>query len=375
MNLKPLVTLVATLLLTGCSNLSYYSQSITGQLDLMSKRRPISEVAADETVPTATREKLLEVLKIRDFATRELALPDNDSYRIYADLDRPYAVWNAFATPEFSLQPEQWCFLMVGCLAYRGYFDERDARLFAAGLKAEGKDVSVAGIRAYSTLGWFDDPVLNTFLDLPRHQLAGLVFHELAHQQLYIDDDSAFNESFATAVQLAGVRRYLQQYGEASERVAYADQQGRQGEFLALVSATREQLVQLYANAEPDSGKRHAKAEIYQRMRMQYAALRDRWGDYRGYDAWFASDLNNAKLSAVATYRSWVPAFAALLENEHGDFAAFYRAAKRIGGLAPEERKQRLAALSRDGSPVATRRSSRVDSGDPGTAARPNRLP
>lgn len=345
MNPKPLITLLATLLLTGCSNFSYYTQSISGQLDLMNKRRPIPEVAADASTPATTRDKLLEVLKIRDFASRELALPDNDSYRVYADLGRPYAVWNVFAAPEFSLQPEQWCFLVVGCLAYRGYFAERDARAFAAGLAAEGKDVYVAGIRAYSTLGWFDDPILNTFLDLPRYRLAGLVFHELAHQQLYIDDDSAFNESFATAVQRVGVRRYLAHYGTAAEREEHERQQQRQEAFLALVTETRERLSALYAGSEAAAEKRAAKARIFDEMRARYAELRERWGGYRGYDAWFARDLNNAKLGAVATYQSLVPAFEALLEREGGDFARFYSAARRIGELPPEERAKRLAAL------------------------------
>lgn len=340
---KTLITLIAATFLSGCSNFSYYTQSIRGQLDLMNKRRPIPEVIADPSTSAATREKLQEVLKIRAFAARELALPDNGSYRVYADLQRPYVVWNVFATPEFSLQPEQWCFLMVGCLAYRGYFAESDARRFAAGPQVQGKDVYVAGIRAYSTLGWFDDPVLNTFLDLPRYQVAGLIFHELAHQQLYIDDDSAFNEGFATAVQRAGVRRYLQHQGSAAEQADHDAQYQRREAFLSLVRDTRQALRQLYESDAAEPAKREEKQRLFAALRTRYAGLRASWGGYRGYDAWFAQDLNNAKLSAVATYQRLVPAFEALLEQEGGDFAAFYRAAKRIGELPPEERRQRLA--------------------------------
>ncbi len=375
MNHKTLLTLAATLLVTACSNVSYYSQSIRGQLDLLNKRRPITEVAADPGTPEPTREKLLEVLKIRDFATRELALPDNDSYRVYADLQRPYAVWNVFATPEFSLQPDQWCFLVVGCLAYRGYFDQRDAREFAARLEAEGKDVYVAGIRAYSTLGWFDDPILNTFLDLPRYRLAGVVFHELAHQQLYIDDDSAFNEGFAMAVQYAGVRRFLQREGTAAEREAYAEQLQRQADFLALVANTREQLQQLYASDADTATRRVRKERIFDTMRVRFGELRERWGGYRGYDVWFGERLNNAKLSAVATYQRLVPAFEVLLTKSGGDFAAFYAAARRIGELPPAQRTERLAALTRGASDDETPPTASAGLVDPGTAARPNRLP
>lgn len=375
MNHKALFALAATLLIAACSNLSYYSQSIRGQLDLLDKRRPITEVAADPTTPAPIREKLLEVLKIRDFATRQLALPDNDSYRVYADLQRRYAVWNVFATPEFSLEPEQWCFLVVGCLAYRGYFDEHDAREFAARLETQDKDVYVAGIRAYSTLGWFDDPILNTFLDLPRYQLAGVVFHELAHQQLYIDDDSAFNEGFAMAVQYAGVHRFLKENGTDAERQAYATQLQRQTDFLALVASTRARLKQLYASDVDTTTKRARKERIFDAMRVRYGALRERWGGYRGYDAWFDKRLNNAKLSAVATYQQLVPAFEALLTQSGGDFAAFFQAAQRIGKLAPAQRGERLASLSHGVSHVGTHPTERAGLADPGTVARPNRLP
>lgn len=343
---KPLIPLLAaTLLITGCSNLAYYSQSIGGQLELMNKRRPITEVTADKSISDATRGKLQEVLKIRDFATRELALPDNDSYRLYANLERPYAVWNVFAAPEFSLQPKQWCFLIVGCLAYRGYFAEEDAQRFGAELRKEGLDVVVSGVRAYSTLGWFDDPILNTFLDLPRYRLAGLMFHELAHQQLYIDDDSMFNESFATAVQQEGVRRYLQQHGSDAERAEHERSTARQVKFLALVTAARERLRELYGRSVTPERMRAEKRGVLEKLRADYAALRERWGGYRGYDAWFARDLNNARLAAVATYQQYVPAFERLLEEQSGKFDMFYRAAREVGALPPAERRAYLEAL------------------------------
>ncbi len=367
------------LLLTGCGQLSYYSQSVRGQLELMGKQRPITEVAGDDTTSVEMRDKLLEVLRIRQFAVDELKLPDNDSYRIYADLQRPYAVWNIFAAPEFSLEPKQWCFLIVGCLSYRGYFDERDARRFAAGLRREGLDVMVGGIRAYSTLGWFDDPILNTFMDLPRYRLAGLVFHELAHQQLYIDDDSTFNESFATAVQLAGVRRYLQRFGDEQERRAHELAMARQVEFLSLVSATRAKLQQLYQYPMPPEKMRIAKQAQIEELRLGYDRLRDSWGGYAGYDAWFARDLNNAKLAAVATYQRYVPAFELLLQQQQGRFDLFYREAKALGSFPLDARRKHLDALAAEATSgrrsVATHRGARSGSARPSTAARPNRLP
>jgi len=369
----------AGLLLTGCGQLSYYSQSVRGQLELMGKRRPITEVAGDEATSDEVRNKLLEIIRIRQFASDELNLPDNDSYRIYADLQRPFAVWNVFAAPEFSLEPKQWCFVFVGCLAYRGYFDERDARRFAARQRQEGMDVVVSGIRAYSTLGWFDDPILNTFMDLPRHRLAGLVFHELAHQQLYIDDDSAFNESFATAVQLAGVRRYLQRFGNAHERRAHELAMARQVEFLSLVDTARSRLRQLYQRPLAPEKMRVEKEAQIEALRRAYERLRERWGGYRGYDAWFARDLNNAKLAAVATYQHYVPAFELLLRQQQGRFDRFYRAAKALGEFPLNERRNRMDLLLAEAAngqrSVATHRNARSGSEPPSTAAQPNRLP
>ena len=244
----------------------------------MGKRRPITDVAAEASAPEVLRERLMEVLQIRQFAVDGLKLPDNDSYRLYADLERPYAVWNVFAAPEFSLQPKKWCFLIVGCLSYRGYFDEQDALRYAAVLREEGLDVVVSGIRAYSTLGWFDDPILNTFMDLPRYQLAGLIFHELAHQQLYIDDDSTFNESFATAVQGAGVRRYLQRYGDPWEHEEHERAQARRVGFLELVMAARKRLNDLYQLPMAPGKMRIAKQEVIEELRVDYKRLREQWG-------------------------------------------------------------------------------------------------
>lgn len=342
---------VGLFLLSGCGQLSYYSQSIRGQVGLMGKRQPVSEVIASPDTAPDVRTKLEETQRIRDFAVSELKLPQNESYRLYADLGRPYAVWNVVATPEFSLQPKQWCFLVVGCLAYRGYFAEEDAQRFATGLRQEGMDVVVSGIRAYSTLGWFDDPVLNTFLDLPRFRLAGLIFHELAHQRLYIDNDSTFNEGFATALQIAGVNRYLERYGSPAERERHRRARQRQRDFLALVEKTRERLRDLYDEPLEPAVMRAAKREVLEGLRAEYARLRERWGGYAGYDAWFAGDLNNARLAAVATYQDYVPAFLKLLESVGGDFEAFYRAAEALGSLPPAERRKRLRLLLSPGPP------------------------
>ena len=331
-------------LLCGCATLRYYSQAVSGQLDLMRRASPIEEQLGRDAVPAALKAKLQAVLRIRDFASRELALPDNGSYRSYAELGRQYAVWNVFAAPEFSLEPVSSCFVFVGCVGYRGYFGEADAQTEAAALRERGYDVHVGGVPAYSTLGWFDDPVLSTFIQYPVAELARLIFHELAHQLLYLKNDTRFNESFAATVEQAGVERWLAQNGSERERVAYERLQSMRREFVALVLRYRLALEQYYRQDLPLEEKRLGKARRLAEMEQEYRQLRASWGGFAGYDRWFAGKPNNATLASVALYTELVPAFAALLQREGGELARFYAAVKELAKLPKDERDARLSA-------------------------------
>ena len=333
------------LALSGCADLAYYRQAAAGQWAVWQASQPAAEVVADPATPAALRQRLETAQAIRAFASAELILPSNGSYQHYADLQRPWVVKNVFAAPELSLKPRQWCFLAVGCLSYRGYFAAEAAQQLAEALRAGGDDVYVADIPAYSTLGWFDDPLLNTFIHWPDGRLAELLFHELAHQRLYIANDTAFNEAYATAVGRLGAERWLQQRGLARERAEYVIEAQRREQFLQLIAEAREQLAALYASSRSEAEKRADKQRILATLRERYQALKQHWGGYAGYDRWFAQDLNNAKLAGVSTYHRQVPAFLALFEQEGRDFAAFHRAAEAIGRLPPAEREARLREL------------------------------
>ena len=334
-------------LLSACSHLGYYSQAIRGQWEIFKHSQPIVHVIADPSLSTSLKQQLLDILKIRTFATKELHLPDNDSYISYADLGRPYAVWSVFATPAFSFQPKQWCFLIVGCVNYRGYFTEASAQALATQLRAQGYDVYVAGIAAYSTLGWFDDPVLNTMLEWPQFQIAGLIFHELAHQKLYIKNDTAFNEAFAMTIEYVGIERWLKQYGTSEALTHYQQWRQRHAEFIDLVLTTRNHLQNIYQNQGAVNQLLPAKTAAFEILRAQYALLKKRWNGYNGYDNWFAKDLNNAKLLSIATYQDYVPAFQALLAKKKGNLPAFYQAVTQLGQLSREERRKKLLVIDK----------------------------
>jgi predicted aminopeptidase len=342
---KFFIIFLICLMLIGCADLAYYRQAVSGQWQLLTLRRPLAEVLADPAIPTALQQRLKIAHALRDFASTELALPDNGSYRSYVDLQRPYLIENVFAAPELSLALRQWCFPVVGCVSYRGYFDTAAARQLAQVLRTEGADVYLAEIPAYSTLGWFDDPLLNTFVYWPTGQLAELMFHELAHQRLYIPGDSAFNESFASAVGSLGTRLWLAHHGIPAEQEAYTTFTRRRQEFLSLVTATRDELARLYASTQRDEVKRAGKQRLLTDLQDRYQTLKRAWGGYTGYDRWFNGDLNNAKLAALNTYTCYVPAFEVLFERHGGDFAAFYKAAEALGKLPPAQRKMRLQAL------------------------------
>ena len=336
---------LAALALTGCASAGYYAQSVTGHLGLMLRARPIEAVIAEPGTDPRLATRLRTALDIREFASRVLGLPENASYRRYADSGRPYVVWNVVAAPELSLEPRRWCFPFAGCVSYRGYFSGPDAAAFAAGLASEGWDVTVAGVRAYSTLGWFDDPLPGSVVELPEYSLAGLVFHELAHQRLYVPGDTEFNESFAVVVERAGVRRWLEAAGRSELSESYRIATERRAAFLALVRGARRDLEALYASSRSDAEKRAAKAQRIGRLRARYTALRAGWRDGPSYDGWFERGVNNAALALVSTYDRWVPALEALLARSGGDLEAFYRACDALAKLPPAERRAGLEAL------------------------------
>ncbi len=334
------------LLLVGCAQLKYYMQAAQGQYALWSDARPIEDWLGDPSTDPQLKARLEKALLIRRFAVRELGLPDNASYKNYAALSRPFVLWNVVATPELSLRPIQWCFPIAGCVSYRGYYSKEDAMAYAAELRAEGNDVQVGGVPAYSTLGWFSDPLLSTFINYSDAELARMVFHELAHQVVYIPGDSQFNEGFATAVEEAGVQRWLDLYGTDAMREAYARYNARREGFLALLVAHRKMLADTYARKISARHKREEKARIFAHLKTEYQKLKDSWGGYAGYDRWFAEPLNNAHLSAVGTYHDYLPAFRNLLKQE-STFVRFYAAVQKLSLLDVAQRQQQLEQLGR----------------------------
>lgn len=329
----------------GCSTFGYYAQSIQGHMAVMEAARPILEVIDDPGAAATLKQRLERVQQIRAYASSDLGLPDNGSYKSYADLKRPYVVWNVFATPELSLQLKQWCYPVVGCAGYRGYFDRAAADAAATELRAAGYEVNVAGVPAYSTLGWFSDPLLNTFIGGSEGQVAGLVFHELAHQVVFVGGDTTFNESFATAVEREGVKRWLEARGDDASRRAYAEFAQRRSQFLDLLLKYRKLLQDNYSSGVPDEVKRVRKQQLLAELKNEYARLKETWGGFSGYDRYFAHDLTNAHLAAVGAYNDLVPAFDALLAQSRADMPAFYAEVKRIAALPKGERDAALTRL------------------------------
>ncbi len=346
MRLKIIIVLVLSLaVVAGCMPLGYYLQSARGQIDLMSRREPIDKLITDPATEPQLRARLQAVAEMREFASTDLKLPDNRSYRSYADLGRPFVVWNVFAAPALSVEPHTWCFPFVGCIAYRGYFAEANALNFARRLERRGDDVYVAGITAYSTLGHFADPVLNTMLRGDDVYLAGIVFHELAHQLLYIRDATGFNEAFASLVEEEGVRRWLTARDDGEALLRWQSRQQFRAAFGDMVSEARERLARLYDSALGDAQKLERKQQILARLRAQHESWRERLGADTGYEAWFAGPLNNAQLASVATYRRLVPAFRLLLDEAHGDMDGFYARVMEIAELPAAQRDEAMEAL------------------------------
>jgi predicted aminopeptidase len=333
--------------LSACATTNYYGQAISGHLQVLWQAQAVSELLSDPAnkLSSEVRAKLAQALRIRAFAIEQLQLPDNGSYRSYADVGRRFVVWNVVAAPEFSLLAKQSCFLIAGCLSYRGFYAQAPARAAAAELRSQGYDVAVGGVRAYSTLGWFADPILNTMLEPPPPYLAGVIFHELAHQQLYIDDDSSFNEAFASAVQQLGVERWYARNAAGLNRAALRAQQARRLAFSRLVLSYRQQLSELYASGVQAGAMRASKAAILDDMRAAYRTLSAGWDNPSAYAGFFDAGLNNARLASAATYLELVPAFIQLARANNGNMRAFYAAARTLGEQPRAVRAQALSHL------------------------------
>ena len=351
--MKSVFGMLLVLLLSGCTTVGYYWQSVSGHMQMLSAARPVADVLADQQTPAALKTRLSLSQRIRSFAATDLKLPDNASYKRYADLRRSAVVWNVVAAPEFSLTLKKWCFAVVGCVGYRGYFNQADALLMAEQLKTEGLEVSVYGVSAYSTLGKLDwlggDPLLNTFIAYPEGELARLIFHELAHQVVYAADDTTFNESFATAVERLGIQRWLTTQASQAVQEEYATLDARRQQFRALTAATRRELTLIYESNtvldQQNLAQAATKKIAIQKFKSAYNDLKTSWGNppprSSGYDAWVAQ-ANNASFGAQAAYDDLVPGFEALFERQGLDWQRFYDAVRQLAELPKNERHEAL---------------------------------
>jgi predicted aminopeptidase len=340
-SLRALALLLFASACSGCA-LPYYWQAIGGQIGILRKREPIAEVLADSAPDAETKALLRSVEAMRRFAIDDLHLPDNDSYTAYTALDRPYVVWNVIATEEFSTEPERWCFPFAGCVAYRGYFDRANAERFEGRLKAQGLDTYSGGSVAYSTLGYFDDPVLSTMLVGGQEYVAGVLFHELAHQKVYIKGDTELSEAFATTIEEYGVERWLRTHADEAAVRRFLGRVTRRAQFAELVARQQARLRDIYAEPVDADTMRERKNEAFAEMRREYAELKAQWNDLGDYDGWFSDAMNNATLVAIATYRGWVPALRWRLERVGLD--AFFADIERLAELDDSERLRWLEA-------------------------------
>lgn len=360
-----LLFIVAAAALSGCQSIGYYNQAIQGQCRILARRRPISKLLADPQVSATLKEKLRLVLQLRAFAEQDLKLPVNAHYLRYVDLHRRFVVWNVHAAPELSIKPKTWWYPVVGRLKYRGYFSEQEARRYAEKLDRNGFDVYVEGVEAYSTLGWFADPVLSTFIHHDASELAEIILHELAHQRLFVPGDTDFNEAFATAVAQEGVRRWLRRSAEPMAAENYRRSLEHNDQFVDLIMKARAQLESLYGDQNdeqygkdsapgqstiPATCKRQGKQIVIGQLREEWEQLKAHWGGHTGYDNWFARSLNNAQLNTIATYYRLVPGFDRLVEANGGDLDKFYQAVRRLAKLSKEERQRRLVEFGAQSS-------------------------
>ncbi len=329
----------------GCSSIGFYWEKIQGQAKILNAQQPIQEVIDNPETAASVRDKLINAQQARKFASEVLLLPDNDSYRNYADIKRDYVVWTIVATPPYSVKPKEWCFLIVGCLSYRGYFSKQAAEEFAATLKDQGMDVYVAGAKAYSTLGWFDDPLLSTMLYKSEAYRVGIIFHELAHQKIYVENDTAFNEAFATSVELEGIKAWYKQTQNQQKFKKYLIAKKRDKDFKTLLRDTRKELKILYAEKRPPEQRQTGKEMIFKRLQLSYKKFKNKWDDYSGYDKWMAQGLNNAHLALVATYNNWLPAFSKIFEKANRNYKVYYKEVERLTELDKIQRASQLQKL------------------------------
>ncbi len=345
MGWRQIAAALLLLLAGGCASLGYYVRAAGGQIELLAAARPVEALLDDPATDRELAERLRLTREILSFAEHELALPVHQSYASYAALERPFVAWNVFAAPEFSLEPREWCYPLVGCLAYRGYFDPAAAAREADRLRAAGEDTHVAGVVAYSTLGWFDDPLLDTFLFRREDRLAWLLFHELSHRRLFVAGDTLFNESYATAVADAGVRLWLDRRGDDALLARAEVDSARRQTVIDLLLKLRDELASLYARELPVAERRARKAQAVADTQRAYAGLRSAWDRDPGFDSWIGDGLDNAKLNTVGLYHHLVPAFRALLIRHGGDFAAFHAAVEALAEQPDAVRRARLAEL------------------------------
>ncbi len=339
------VLITAALTLSACDSMAWYLQAAQGHLAIVTSRQDMDALLSDPELAPVLAAKLQLVLEAREFAESELMLPAGGNYLEFVQLDREHAVWNVFAAPEFSVEPVTWCYPVAGCAAYRGYFSESDAQAYAGELEAQGFDVYVGGIDAYSTLGWFDDALLSTVVGRPDHQLAALIFHELAHQVTYVPDDTTLSESFATVVEMEGLRRWLETRSQSElldEARADAERRGR---FVEFVSGFRDRFEELYDSEMSEADMRREKAGLQQRMRAEYEALKVEWGGNNGYDGWFSRSLNNAQLTTVGSYNDLAPQLREILRQAGNDLSAFYERMRELTRMSPENREIYLDSL------------------------------
>jgi predicted aminopeptidase len=331
-------------MLTGCESIRYYNQLISGQIAILYKKQSIQELLENPDTSEKLKEKLSLVMDIRTFAKDKLFLPVKDQYLSFVELDRPFAGWNIWATPEFSFEPKSWCYPIIGCEVYRGYFSKKEAVDYGRELESQGYDVYIGGVSAYSTLGWLDDPVFSTFIYRSDIHLAALIFHELSHHLFYIGDDTTFNESFAIAVEQEGVRRWLLDRDNLKASEDYKMDYRRRRQFIEMVAKYRKELESLYAGDLPIPEKRQAKAAVFEKLKDEYRLLKQHWGGYSGYDLWMSRKMNNAKLISVSTYHDLVPEFLELLKACNNDLKIFY---KKCRDLSEKPKEERLVYLEK----------------------------
>ncbi|OZG74938.1 aminopeptidase [Hahella sp. CCB-MM4] len=373
--LRGLLFTVLALLLNGCQSTGYVWQAIKGQWELLSQRQPIDQLVNDDQTPEKLEEKLRYVLEIREFAEQQLGLPVDQAYSEYVDLNRPYVVWNLFVAQELEMKSQSWCYPVAGCVAYQGYFHQEDAEAAQQMWEQDNFDTYVGGVSAYSTLGWFDDPVLNTFIGYDRTSLAALLFHELAHRKLYIKNDTTFNESWATAVEQEAIQKFVDVQSSAfrsegnnstasetsAEDIQLYQHRFRERQlFVDMVQATVKELKDLYAGELPESAKRQAKADIINKLRHRYRQEVSGGRISNAYADWINSPLNNAKLMTVVSYHQWVPGLRYKLQSLDGSFTAFYEWSKTLEDLTKEERTNILEDLNQLASNSQQQRSSRI---------------